>query len=404
MPHIKGTRRKKLKKRLSELYHSNYVRFGVFLPLFYLFVVYAAYHYEKSISIDSIGDSYWYFLFALVTGIIRFSPETASGRAISLLVVIVRLAFFGTILGKISSAVNASQDQKNKGLLKLKNLTKHFILCGWKPDMEKIISVILSNNPDLTPDQIVLINEAPPEAVAQLRSVAQLKELNYISGDYSNEEILKKALVKTAERVLVLSDSSKSSTQLETDSRTVLAVLAIKNMNPRAYVAAEIYDAKFESHLNLAHCDEIILTTEYEYNLLATASSGQGFSNIIRTLIGTDSSVGVSVEAIPHHFIGKTYGEFAAEQTASKEGESQKSMLIGLLLNTGNFQRRRLDAIREAHKNPNVETVIDNLVKVKSLKSNDPVLLPDDDMILKNGMKAIFIKIKVEVEDEDGNS
>ena len=41
MAHLKGTRMKKLKKRFSELFHSNYVRFGVILPLFFLFTVYA---------------------------------------------------------------------------------------------------------------------------------------------------------------------------------------------------------------------------------------------------------------------------------------------------------------------------------------------------------------------------
>jgi len=52
---------------------------------------------------------------------------------------------------------------------------------------------------------------------------------------------------------------------LETDSRAVLAVLAIKNINPSIYVAAEIIDAKFESHLNMAHCDEIIMTSDAEH-------------------------------------------------------------------------------------------------------------------------------------------
>lgn len=187
---------------------------------------------------------------------------------------------------------------------------------------------------------------------------------------------------------------------MEIDSRAVLAVLAIKNINPSIYVAAEIFDSKFESHLNMAHCDEIILTTEYEHNLLATASSGKGFSNVIRALIGIDSNSGVTVENIPQKFYGKTYGEFSAEQNFDP---TKKSLLIGLLLNTGNFQKRRLDAIREAHKNPNVEMVIDDLMKVKTLKSNEPVLLPDDDFPLRRGMRAIFVRVKEEPKDENAD-
>ena len=399
MEHRNSTRKKKLKKRLSELYHSNYVRFGIFLPLFFLFSVYTTYYYEHDKSITSIGDSYFFNLFTFITGVVRFSAVTPQGRIIQLAIAIVRICFYGTIIAKISSLLISSQNQKEKGLSKLKNLSKHFLLCGWKPSMENIIEAVLKANPDLTPDQIVLINEAPTEQIAQIRSQPQYKDINYIAGDFSNGEVLKKALVNTAERALIISDHSKPgvSTQLETDSRTVLAVLAIKNLNPSIYVAAELYDSKFENHLNLAHCDEIILTTEYEHNLLATASSGKGFSNVIRAMLGNDSRAGVFIEPISPRYYGKTYAEFAEEQ--NKEN-GKKALLIGLLLNTGNFQRRRLDAIREAHKNPNVEKVIDNLVKVKTLKSNEPILLPDDDIVLKIGMKAIFVRIK-EVKDEN---
>lgn len=397
MAHTKGTRRKKLKKRLSELLHSNYFRFGIILPLFYLFTVYTAYFWEKNRSMYSIGDSYWYFLFAFITGVVRFSPVTFWGRAITLISSIVRICLYGTILAKVSSVFINFQNQRDKGLTKLKNLTKHFLLCGWKPDMETIIQAVLAANEDLTPDQIVLINEAPQDQIAQMRSHIAYKELNYISGDFSNEEVLKKAAIGKASRALIISDQSKGGTQLEIDSRAVLAVLAIKNLNPSIYVAAEIFDAKFESHLNMAHCDEIILTTEYEHNLLATASSGKGFSNVIRALIGIDSNSGVTVENIPPKFLGKTYGEFAAEQNLDS---TKKSLLIGLLLNTGNFQKRRLDAIREAHKNPNVQMVIDDLMKVKTLKSNEPVLLPDNDFALRRGMRAIFVRVKEEPKDE----
>ena len=163
MAHIKGTRRKKLRKRLSELIHSNYFRFGIMLPLFYLFTVYTAYYWEKNRSIYSIGDSYWYFLFAFITGVVRFSPATFGGRAITLISSVVRICLYGTILAKVSSVFINFQNQRDKGLTKLKNLTKHFLLCGWKPDMETIIQAVLAANEDLTPDQIGLINEAPQD-------------------------------------------------------------------------------------------------------------------------------------------------------------------------------------------------------------------------------------------------
>ena len=93
------------------------------------------------------------------------------------------------------------------------------------------------------------------------------------------------------------------------------------------------------------------------------------------------------IENISPSFIGKTYGELRASI-------SNGSVLIGLLLNTGNFYRRRQDALREAQKNPDVKRIIDNLKKVKSLKSNDPILAPADDFVIQRHTKAIFVKGK----------
>jgi voltage-gated potassium channel len=66
--------------------------------------------------------------------------------------------------------------------------------------------------------------------------------------------------------------------------------------------------------------------------------------------------------------------------------------VIGLLLNTGNFHQRRKDALREAQKNPDVKKIVDELKKVKLLKSNEPILCPAPDYIIPKNAKAIFVR------------
>ena len=72
----------------------------------------------------------------------------------------------------------------------------------------------------------------------------------------------------------------------------------------------------------------------------------------------------------------------------------EKGVLVGLLLNSGNFHQRRKEALREAQKNPDINTVISNLQKVKLLKSNEPVLAPKGDFIIPKNAKAIFVRGK----------
>lgn len=345
------------------------------------------FRYEAGVTMETYADSFWNFLIAFVAGYYDICVVTPVGRFASFLILICGILLFSTITGKIASVFMEHQMKKDKGLKPMKNMKNHFLLCGYRAGFEKILEFVLNSNPDITPDGIVLINEAPSENIEQIRSQSKFKDLQYVSGDFSDEDILEKALVKDAERVLIISDHSKNYSQMEMDSRTVLAVLTMKNLNPKLYIAAELYDSKFQNHLEMAHCDEIILTNDYEYSLLATASSGMGYSNVIRELIGDDADSGILIEEIPDQYIGKTYGDF-------KNFIATGAVLIGLLQNTGNFYLRRQDALREAQKNPDVKQVISNLKKIKNLKSNDPIFAPEDDFVIQPNTKAIFVKGK----------
>ena len=68
---------------------------------------------------------------------------------------------------------------------------------------------------------------------------------------------------------------------------------------------------RFEKHLSLAHCDEIIMTSDYEQNLLVQASSGQGMSHILRELASEEDSSALYMTEIPEQFVGGSYVDFA---------------------------------------------------------------------------------------------
>lgn len=348
--------------------------------------------------ITTFFDSVWFTLVTVLAGYFDYTIQSLLGRISALVLLTLGMVILSVITGKIASVFMNMQMKNDKGLRRLKKMKGHFLLCGWRPGFEKILETVLNTNPDITPDMVVLVNDAPSEQIEQLRSELKFKEINYISGDFSDETILRKAQIETASRALVISDYSKKYSNLEIDSRTVLTVLTMKNINPEVYIAAELLDEKFESHIQLAHCDEIILTQEYEHSLLATASSGMGYSNVIRALISDDADSGILVVNIPNAFIGKTYGEYNAYL---REKNYSTGILVGLLLNTGNFHQRRKDALREAHKDPDVKKVINNLKKVKTLKSNEPLLTPPESFVIQKNTKAILVKGKKIIEKEE---
>ena len=351
------------------------------------------YHVETKTGsgIETKFDTFYFMCVAVFAGYFEYVCESLPGRAAAITLLITGTFFFSYIRGNITALFVDIQEKKDKGLKTIKDMNGHFIICGWRPGFEKILKTVLKANPDISTDMIVLINEAP-EQMQLLKSHDSYKDISYVAGDFTDESTLKRACIKEAERILVISDKSKDYSELEVDSRTVLAVLTIENLNPGLYVVAELMSPKFEKHLKMAHCDEIILTQDYEQALLATASSGQGYSHVISTLISSnDADSGILIGDIPAEFVGKTYGEL---KTYEADKRDQHGLLIGVLLNSGNFHHRRTEALREAQKNPDISKIIDNLQKVKQLKSNEPVLAPASTFVIPRHSKAIYVRGK----------
>ena len=336
-------------------------------------------------AINTLFDAIWYTLVTITTvGYGDITPRSILGRTSAMILLLAGVALFGALSGKFASFLFDRQQKKDRGLLKMNKIKNHFLICGWKPNFERILEGILLANPEIPPEKIILLNNSSQNEMEKIKADSRFKNINYIHGDFTDEDTLLKSQIKTAERTLILADNSENFSSLETDSRTVLAVITIKNLNPKIYCVAEIIDSKFEKHLSLAHCDEIILSADYGQNLLIQASSGKGMSHILRELISEESDSCILICDIPQKFVGNNYGEFRLSLKTS-------DILIGLLENTGNFYSRRKEALAEAQKNPNVEEVVSNLKKVKSLKSNLPVFAPKDDYIIPKNAKAIFI-------------
>lgn len=336
-------------------------------------------------AINTLFDAIWYTLVTITTvGYGDITPRSILGRTSAMILLLAGVALFGALSGKFASFLFDRQQKKDRGLLKMNKIKNHFLICGWKPNFERILEGILLANPEIPPEKIILLNNSSQNEMEKIKADSRFKNINYIHGDFTDEDTLLKSQIKTAERTLILADNSENFSSLETDSRTVLAVITIKNLNPKIYCVAEIIDSKFEKHLSLAHCDEIILSADYGQNLLIQASSGKGMSHILRELISEESDSGILICDIPQKFVGNNYGDFRLSLKTN-------DILIGLLENTGNFYSRRKEALAEAQKNPNVEEVVSNLKKVKSLKSNLPVFAPKDDYLIPKNAKAIFI-------------
>ena len=302
--------------------------------------------------------------------------------------------FFGIVLagvvtGNIASALVEKQLKEGRGLkdIKLKN---HFIICGWKRDMADVLSHIMEKNKNFLASEFVLINTADPSEIDNLRSDSRFSPINYIHGDYIDERVLNRANLRDAARVIVFADRLIQGSIQEVDSRTVMTVITIKSISKTIYTCAELLDEKFERYLRFSNCDEIIMSSQYSRSIIANASSGSGISQVISELLNVNADVSIMTHEIPSRFIGRTFGELFDFYLAKN-----RTILIGILENTGNFYTRKNEAIRDAQKTPDISKLVDNLKFVKQLVANMPVINPAPDYVITRYTRAIIIEGRI---------
>ncbi len=351
------------------------------------YIIYSLEHPYNEAYGSFIDMFYWTSVSITSTGYGDICPKTPSGRFFTGILLLVGIGLVGVITAKITSFLVERQLKEGKGLKVLENLINHFIICGWREGMEEFLVETLKLNPEFTADRIVLVNIRNQNDIDALRNNPMLREINFVYGDFVEESALSRANIKKAERILVLADTSFTSSTQEVDSRTVMTIMNVDAMNKNIYSCAEVFDIKFKKHLQMSHCAEIILSREYSRMMLTTATSASGISHIVTELLNVDSSSRIMTVEFPDNFISKTFKEIK-DYFENLDG----TVVIGILENTGNIFLQKKKAMKDAQKTPDISKLVSNLHNIKTMVANKPVLNPNPNYVLKKNCKAIVIE------------
>jgi voltage-gated potassium channel len=335
----------------------------------------------------NMWDAIWWTLVTAATvGYGDKVPLTTGGRLVAILVMLLGIGLLGMITGRIASWLVAWKIKEGSGLADQKKIKRHFVICGWKNEMVSVLEDILCINPRLSDEDIVVVSTVEQDKMENLRSNPNLQNVRFVRGDYVDENVLLRANIKKADRVLVLADKSGQASDQEVDARTVMTVLTIKTISRDIYTCVELIDSKFKRYLENVHCDEIILSREHNRMLLANATAASGIAHIVQDLLNVEGG-----RLITRNFPGRFVGDsFANLSSYFMEGES--GILIGLLENTGNIFQRKREALHEAQKTPDISRLVANLQEVKELRGNLPVFNPGPDYRIKSYSRAILIE------------
>lgn len=156
---------------------------------------------------------------------------------------------------------------------KVQSLSNHVVIIGWKNDIKTLIGDIIRKSNSLTPEDIVLINNVSDLKIQSLLADDELKGLNYIRGDFTEEQPLLNANIKNASTALVIGEAHESLDPELVGSRIFVCTLMIKSLSPRCHVCALVQTERYRNYLEAHKCNEFIYTEEYSRHILSTATS-----------------------------------------------------------------------------------------------------------------------------------
>lgn len=379
---------------ISSFFSKTIVKISLLLLsiIFILSILIFFIEYGKNQEIKSFFDSIYYTVVSITsTGYGDITSQTMPGRLVIMLGIIAGLLTLSLFTGTFASIFVDIQLKRQRGDLVIKNIKNHFIVAGWKTDFIGLLTQILIMNNELEPSNIVLVNNETPETMQLVLSEPKFSGINYLHGEYFDENVLKKASCRTAKELIVLADDTGRISQSEIDSKTVITVLTAKSLNKSIYTCAELYDEKFSSYLKKSYCDEIILLKNTTHLLISQASMRKGFSQIFEELINPKKGNQLVSELISEKFHGKPYRELFNELS------SKELLPLGIIENAGNVFLRKKNALKEAQKTPDMGKLVNNLKSIKELKANDPIFNPPLSYIIKPESAVIYftpIKIK----------
>ena len=234
-------------KNLVHLKESKYFVSFAFLISIIIMLDIVIYIHEVPVdnTINSFEDIIWWNIVTLTTvGYGDMYPTTFIGKVTTILIMICGIATFAYLLSTMVEYVLDYNQRRELGLMRVK-MEDHIVICNWNERAQDLLGQ-LGTFEDIKNDLVLIDNtlEARPSPHVQ-----------FVKGSPSDVNILEKANVKSAKRVIIL---AKGADKSEADANTVLTTLAIRSLSPNVMLCAEILDPNNAIYLRNAKVDHII--------------------------------------------------------------------------------------------------------------------------------------------------
>ena len=126
-------------KKIRDLYDHPIIKIILLLLLLWVGSSIGILYLEDG-ELSDIKNSFWWAIVTITTvGYGDYSPETISGRALAVVLMLSGIGLVSTVTGSISSIFTTRKIMEGKGLSMIES-SNHIVVCGWNENIEHLLA------------------------------------------------------------------------------------------------------------------------------------------------------------------------------------------------------------------------------------------------------------------------
>jgi voltage-gated potassium channel len=279
----------------------------------------------------NIGTSLYLAVITMTTvGYGDVRPLTVGGRVVSIFLACSGILLYG-YLGLVIMTVQMEKSLSGVFGMSKCRFNDHFVICGWTPVSEVVLSELLVAN-----REVAVISEVKDD-IPIIKRLEERGKVFPIFGDPSKTEVLDQARVKKA-RVIILS--------MDDDSKNLITSLHIKELNPYARIIVKTSRPELKKTMRIAGVTYVVTPHEMAGRLIASAAFEPEVANFVEDVTTATDVAGYDLQqyTISNEHAG------TVKAVSSRLKEKTNTTLIAVAKKTAH--KKTGDAIWNVHPNP----------------------------------------------------